>query len=134
MKKIYISTAIISIVLTLTSGCATKPYEHKDEDFFSLDETSIPQINVPKFSRCVADTFRAAYSILANKNSTIIKFNDHFKIESLVGGLMPLIIVNAYDDGKIQIFESKFAKLVSTESEKESYRKCLLRYSTSIKP
>ena len=127
-KGVSISTSLVSATL-LIAGCAAPAVRSDTDQFMLLGEGRIQPTSVQAFSDCVLDGFDRAHSQLANVTTRQQRRTDSYRIETLAGGRILLVSVDAFDDGRVGFNESKSAALVSTSGERMAFDQCLKEFA-----
>lgn len=124
MNKTLLLTALLSLTL---SGCQTT-YTRADADKFkSIFASVIPKSSVPAFADCVMDGFESGQPFLANTNVRQQRRSTGLRIESHAGSGSNSILMSAdvHDDGRVQLWESDAALLISTTGVRNAFARCL---------
>ena len=115
--------------LLLLSACAAGPTRAEPEKFTLMHEGRISPPNVTAFAECLLDGFDKSHFMLTNSTSRQQRRTDSFRVETFAGGRLLMISADVFDDGRVLLLEAKAAALVNTSGERETFARCLDRYS-----
>lgn len=124
--KIFAPT-LASLLLT---ACVSTPNRSDIDAFLVLKEGRVDPKNAHVFASCLLDGFDKSHLILTNVTHRQQRRADSFRVESLVGGNILIISADVFDDGRVSLSESKSATLINTSGQRETFEKCLQKYST----
>jgi len=120
----------VTLAAILLSACVSGPTRDDPEAFKLLREGRVPPASTQAFADCVLDKFDKAHSILSNATNRQQRRSDSYRIESLAGGRLIIVSADVFDDGRVQLLQSKKSVLVSTSGERDAFDRCLAQYGT----
>lgn len=122
----YVSKHLAALVgAWLLSACAAGPTRTDPDAFVVLSEGRVAPSAVQAFADCLLDAFGTAHSMLTNVTSRQSRRSDSYRVETLAGGRLLVVSVDAFDDGRVVLNEAKAARFVDTSGEREAFKQCL---------
>lgn len=112
------------------SGCATSTIDTAPDQFKEHRSAKIPQAAIEQFVACVTTGFDESHWALSDVTTRQTRRPGATRIEALVGGRLPAVIVTVQDAGDVTLHEADNAALINTRGEYAAFDDCLGRATT----
>jgi len=118
---------IAGLYFTVVAGCSAGPTRADLDGFKLLQKGQVPVEHTQAFTDCLMDGFNKAHWTMTNTNIRQQRRAECYRVESLVNSSI-LVSADIFDDGRVQLLESKNAVLINTTGERKAFADCVSRF------